>query len=105
MTQGNEIFDFTYHMAHHEGKGSVEFIPKPKKRSELDTWTITLLQAICQQIAKQEPAYIVEALPFSDKVDRSKEPDHFAFLHIEIDKVPELSYNPDHYVVKTRKQP
>ncbi len=104
MAHGEETFEFTYHIRSHEGKGSVQFMSKPAGSDPTeDGWKTGLLQAICQQIAKQERAYVVEAVPFSDKKDRASEPDHFAFLHIDIDKLPGLTYNPDHYVVKTRE--
>lgn len=106
MTQktGNETYHYTYHIAHHEGKGSVDFMPRPTDSCPTqDGWKTALLQTICQRIAEQEPAYVVEALLHSDKKDRASEPDHIAFLHIVIDEVPELTYNPDLYVVKARK--
>jgi len=101
---GNETYHFTYHIAHHEGNGSVDFMSRPTDSSPTQYgWKTALLQKICQRIAELETTYVVEAVPNSEKTDRASEPDHIAFLHIVIDEVPELTYNPDHYVVKSRK--
>ncbi|WP_312358248.1 hypothetical protein [Stutzerimonas balearica] len=99
MTQGNETFHFTYHIRSHEGKGSVEFIGRPEEHLEQEAWRTALLNRICQRIAELEPdlALTTKDFIYRDRSLTAAKLEHFSYLHLDIDNVPELSLSPDDY--------
>jgi hypothetical protein len=100
LTESRACYEYEYSIAERCRKGSVEFLPRPDKESELDVWRRLLLRTICEAIGRTERDLVFDT-PYGLFGDASVRDHHIlervAYLRLTIKAVPDFVYNLDDY--------